>query len=1080
MNFSRFFIHRPIFATVLALLFVVAGLLSLGVLPIAQYPDITPPTVQVSATYPGANAQTVAQTVGVPIEQQVNGVEGMMYMSSTSSSSGEYRLTVTFEVGTDIDMATVMVQNRVNAALPSMPDAVKQQGVEVRKQSTDILMFLTLTGDSLYDGLYLANYAQLNMADQLARVSGVGNVQVMGSGNYSMRIWLDPEAMRIRGITPQEIYQAVSEQNMEVSAGYVGQATGVGSDNAFQYALSVRGRLADAGEFGNIILRTGTDGAILRLSDVARVEVGSQTYGTVSRVNGQPTAAIAIYQLPGANALDVVHDVKLRMEELAASLPPGVAYEVALDTTEVVRSSIHEVLKTFIEATVLVVLVIFLFLRSWRAVIIPCVTIPVSLIGTLAVMHLLGFSLNMLTLFGLVLAIAIVVDDAIVVTENASRLLDSGRYAHAAEATEEAMREITGPIVGVVLVMLAVFIPTTFISGISGQLYRQFALTIAASTVISGICSLTLSPAMCALLLKRRIGSSTRHGENHPVIDRQESVESVESLTPPQPMVSPTSTGRLQRLFDHAVGLLLVRPTLAAVTFIVMAVVAFTLYHRWPSTFIPEEDDGYFMVSVQLPPAASLTRTEEACSKVEGLLASYPEVKTCISIAGFNLMGGGTQTNAGTFFVVLKDWKERKGREHSAAAVVERFNTEAYIAVQQAQVFAMIPPAIPGLGATGGLQLELEDRRSLGTAEMQKAVNTLMSSWKEEPALAGLNSIFQADVPRYFLEIDRDKVQLMGLTMNQVFEALAYYMGQAYVNDYMQFGRTYQVLLSAGERSQRNADDVLRLSVTNVKGEVVPFSSFTWLKEQLGMDQVMRYNMYDAATLTCNVAQGYSSGEAIQAMERLVERHLGDNFGYEWTSVAYQEQQAGGSTLLVFALALLVAFLVLAAQYESWTSPVAAIMGVPIALLGAVVGCWLFGLPISIYSQIGIILLVALSAKNGILIVEFARDYRAAGNSIRESAAEAASVRLRPILMTSLSFVFGVMPLLFASGAGAGSELSLGVAVVFGMALNTVVATLYIPNWYEWMQTLEERMKRGNKKVGRVEETDRNVSYIDK
>ena len=1064
MNFSRFFIHRPIFATVLALLFVVAGLLSLGVLPIAQYPDITPPTVQVSATYPGANAQTVAQTVGVPIEQQVNGVEGMMYMSSTSSSSGEYRLTVTFEVGTDIDMATVMVQNRVNAALPSMPDAVKQQGVEVRKQSTDILMFLTLTGDSLYDGLYLANYAQLNMADQLARVSGVGNVQVMGSGNYSMRIWLDPEAMRIRGITPQEIYQAVSEQNMEVSAGYVGQATGVGSDNAFQYALSVRGRLADAGEFGNIILRTGTDGAILRLSDVARVEVGSQTYGTVSRVNGQPTAAIAIYQLPGANALDVVHDVKLRMEELAASLPPGVAYEVALDTTEVVRSSIHEVLKTFIEATVLVVLVIFLFLRSWRAVIIPCVTIPVSLIGTLAVMHLLGFSLNMLTLFGLVLAIAIVVDDAIVVTENASRLLDSGRYAHAAEATEEAMREITGPIVGVVLVMLAVFIPTTFISGISGQLYRQFALTIAASTVISGICSLTLSPAMCALLLKRRIGSSTRHEENHPMIDRQESVESVESLTPPQPMVSPTSTGRLQQLFDHAVGLLLVRPTLAAVTFIVMAVVAFTLYHRWPSTFIPEEDDGYFMVSVQLPPAASLTRTEEACSKVEGLLASYPEVKTCISIAGFNLMGGGTQTNAGTFFVVLKDWKERKGREHSAAAVVERFNTEAYIAVQQAQVFAMIPPAIPGLGATGGLQLELEDRRSLGTTEMQKAVNTLMSSWKEEPALAGLNSIFQADVPRYFLEIDRDKVQLMGLTMNQVFEALAYYMGQAYVNDYMQFGRTYQVLLSAGERSQRNADDVLRLSVTNVKGEVVPFSSFTWLKEQLGMDQVMRYNMYDAATLTCNVAQGYSSGEAIQAMERLVERHLGDNFGYEWTSVAYQEQQAGGSTLLVFALALLVAFLVLAAQYESWTSPVAAIMGVPIALLGAVVGCWLFGLPISIYSQIGIILLVALSAKNGILIVEFARDYRAAGNSIRESAAEAASVRLRPILMTSLSFVFGVMPLLFASGAGAGSELSLGVAVVFGMALNTVVATLYIPNWYEWMQTLEERMKRGNKK----------------
>ncbi|MBR5804350.1 MAG: efflux RND transporter permease subunit [Bacteroidaceae bacterium] len=1050
MNFSRFFIRRPIFATVLALLFVVAGLLSLGVLPVAQYPDITPPTVQVMATYPGANAQTVAQTVGVPIEQQVNGVEGMMYMSSTSSSSGEYRLTVTFEVGTDVDMATVMVQNRVNAALPTMPEAVKQQGVQVRKQSTDILMFLTLTGDTLYDGLYLANYAQLNMADQLARVPGVGNVQVMGAGNYSMRIWLDPEAMRIRGITPQEVYQAVAAQNMEVSAGYVGQATGVGSDNAFQYALSVKGRLTTPEEFGRIILRTNTDGAALRLSDVAKVEVGSQTYGTISRVNGRPTAAIAIYQLPGANALDVVKNVRTRMEELSASLPVGVQCQVALDTTEVVRSSVHEVLKTFIEATILVVLVIFLFLRSWRAVLIPCITIPVSLIGTLAVMHLLGFSLNMLTLFGLVLAIAIVVDDAIVVTENATRLLDTGRYHTSAEATEEAMKEITGPIVGVVLVMLAVFIPTTFISGISGQLYRQFALTLAASTVISGICSLTLSPALCGLLLKTpqkmNVPKKSTSTEDSNISIKSEETE-----------ISRSVGVWGSTIFNKAVSALLRHPRASAVSFVVLAVVAFLWFTKWPTTFIPEEDDGYFMVSVQLPPASSLTRTEETCAEVEQLLISYPEIKTCISIAGFNLMGGGTQTNAGTFFVVLKDWKERKGSEHHVSTVVQRFNEEAYAMVQQGQVFAMIPPAIPGLGATGGLQLELEDRRSLGTTEMQKAVNTLMASWHEEPSLAGVNSVFQADVPQYFLEIDRDKVQLMGLTMNQVFEALAYYMGQAYVNDYMQFGRTYQVLLSAGERAQRNAADVLRLSVTNENGEVVPFSSFTWLKEQMGMDQVMRYNMYDAAALTCNVAHGYSSGEAIKAMEELVQRHLGDNFGYEWTSVAYQEQQASGSTILVFAMALLVAFLVLAAQYESWTSPVAAIMGVPIALLGAVIGCWIFGLPISIYSQIGIILLIALSAKNGILIVEFARDYRAAGNSIRQSAAEAANVRLRPILMTSLSFVFGVMPLLFASGAGAGSELSLGVTVVFGMALNTVVATLYIPNWYEWMQTAQER-----------------------
>jgi len=1073
MNFSRFFIRRPILATVLALLFVVAGLLSLGVLPVAQYPDITPPTVQVTATYPGANANTVAQTVGIPIEQQVNGVEGMMYMASTSSASGEYRLTVTFEVGTDVDMATVMVQNRVNAALPTLPDAVKQQGVAVTKQSTDILMFLTLTGDSLYDGLYLANYAQLNLSDQLARVPGVGSVQVMGAGNYSMRVWLDPEAMRIRGVTPQEVYQAVAAQNMQVSAGYVGQPVGAGDDNAFQYALAVKGRLETPEEFGRIIIRVEQGERLLRLSDVARIEVGSQSYTTISRVNGQPTAAIAIYQLPGANALEVVEDVRNRMDQLAQALPVGVRYEVALDTTEVVSASIHEVLKTFIEATVLVVLVIFLFLRSWRAVIIPCITIPVSLIGTLAVMHLLGFSLNMLTLFGLVLAIAIVVDDAIVVTENATRLLSTGRYRSAADATTEAMREITGPIIGVVLVMLAVFLPTIFIGGISGELYKQFALTIAASTVISAINSLTLSPALCALLLKGP-ATSPQRGANRPPLANPDNLESLDKLETLEPLEAPghpaspapaAPTGRLQRLFDRTVGTLLVRPALTAITFLIMAVAAFTLYERWPSTFIPEEDDGFFMVAVQLPAASSLTRTEAVCSEVEQMLSAYPEVKTCISLAGFNLMGGGTQTNAGTFFVVLKDWKERKGREHHAAAVVERFNAEVYARVQQAQVFAMIPPAIPGLGATGGLQLELEDRRSLGAAEMQKAVQTLMQAWHTEPALAGVSSVFQANVPQYFLEIDRDKVQVMGLTMDAVFQALAYYMGQAYVNDYVQFGRTYQVLLSAGEQSQKQAADVLRLSVTNKDGEVVPFSAFTWLKEQLGMDQITRYNMYDAAALTCNVAAGYSSGQAIEAMERLVGRELGDSFGYEWTSVAYQEQEAQGSTALVFAMALLVAFLVLAAQYESWTSPVAAVMGVPIALLGAVMGCWLFGLPVSIYSQIGIVLLIALSAKNGILIVEFARDYRAQGFGIRQSASEAASVRLRPILMTSLSFVFGVMPLLFASGAGAGSELSLGATVVFGMALNTVVATLYIPSWYEWMQTVEERLRDRGKKV---------------
>lgn len=1038
MNFSNFFIKRPIFATVLALLFVVAGVVSLGVLPVAQYPDITPPTVMVKATYPGANAQTVAQTVGVPIEQQVNGVEGMLYMSSSSSASGEYALTVTFEVGTDVDMATVMVQNRVNVAMNLLPEAVRQQGVTVRKQASNILMFLTLTGDSLYDGLYLSNYATLNLVDRLSRVPGVGGVNVLGAGEYSMRVWLDPEAMRIRGITPQQIFQAVSAQNMEVSAGYVGQPVGTGDDNAFQYSLAVRGRLESPEEFGNIVLRVEADGRMLRLRDVAVIDLGSRNYGTVSMLNGRPTAAIAVYQLPGANALEVVERVRTRMTELNRDLPPGVECEVTLDTTEVVNSSIHEVLKTFAEATVLVVLVIFFFLQNWRAVIIPCITIPVSLIGTLAVMELLGFSINMLSLFGLVLAIAIVVDDAIVVVENTTRLIQSGKYATVRQATEVAMGEITGPIVGVALVMLAVFIPTILIGGISGQLYKQFALTIAASTVISAFNSLTLSPALCALLLKPASGETKNR--------LFRSFDRVNDYT--------------QRVFDRSVDSLLRHRWVAGGSFLVLSGLAFLLFSRWPSTFLPEEDDGYLVVSVQLPPAASLSRTTEACNRLTGLLLSYPEVENCLGIAGFSIASGDAQTNAGTFFVILKDWKQRRGHGHTAAAVVERFNAEAYGLVQQAQAFATIPPAIPGLGTTGGLQFELEDRHALGTAEMQKALDQLMENYRREPSLAALSSVYQAEVPQYFLQIDRDKVKVMDLVLSDVFATLSYYMGQAYVNDFVRFGRTYQVLLAAGEQSQRVIDDVLRLSVTNSKGEVVPFSSFMSVEERLGMNTITRYNMYDAATVTCNVADGFSSGEAIEAVGRLMEEELGDQFGYEWTSVAYQEVEAGSSTVWVFAMALLVAYLVLCAQYESWSSPVAAVMGVPIALLGAVSGCWVMGLPVSIYTEIGIVLLIALAAKNGILIVEFARDYRLQGNSIRESARQAARVRLRPILMTSLSFVFGVMPLLFATGAGSASERALGAAVVFGMAVNTVVATLYIPNGYEWMQTLQEWGKK--------------------
>ena len=1035
MKFSKFFIERPIFATVLSLLLLVAGGVSIFVLPIDQYPSITPPTVQVTAVYPGANAETIAQTVGIPIEQQVNGVDGMLYMSSTSSSSGTYSLTVTFEVGTDIDMATVLVQNRVNIALNSLPSEVTQQGVTVQKQSTNIVLFITLTGDENYDQLYLSNYAQLQLVDQLTRTPGVGGVDIMGAGKYSMRVWLDPEAMRIRGISAAEVYQAISKQNLAVSAGYVGQTLDASADNAFQYTLNVQGRLSDAKEFANIVIRNnGTD--MLRLGDIAKIEIGSETYSSSSMLRGKPTAALAVYQSPGSSSLAVSKAVREKMEELATAFPPEVQYQIALDTTEVVSSSIKEVLFTIIETTILVIIVIFLFLQNWRATLIPCLTIPVSLIGTFAVMLLLGFTINTLTLFGLILAIAIVVDDAIVVVENATRIIDEEGLPPR-EATEKAMEEISGPIIGVVLVMMAVFIPTTMIGGISGELYKQFALTIATATLLSGFNSLTLSPALSALLL--RPTKESKKGWFFRQFNKGYDL--------------------LQRGYDSIVSFLLRRTWIAAISFAAMVAIAIYLFKAQPTTFIPDEDDGYFIVSVQLPPASSLSRTEAVAAKVEKIITSYPEVKTNISISGFSIMNSGRQSNAASIFVVLKDWSLRKKKSESAAAIVERFNQQAYVEIEEAQCFAFVPPAIPGIGNVGGLQMQVEDRKALGMTELQKAVDALTQNYGSKSAIASMNSSFEADVPQYRINIDRDKAIAMGLDIGNVLYTLSYYMGSLYVNDFVLLGRIWQVKMSASESNQKLIESIMQLSLANDKGEMVPFSSFVTTDEVLGSDQLVRYNMYNSATITANTAQGYSSSQVMEEVAQLFKAQLGDEFGYEWTGVAFQENAAGQNTLIILALALLVAFLVLAAQYESWTSPIAAIMGVPIALLGAILGCIIAGIPVSIYTEIGIVLLIALSAKNGILIVEFARDFRKGGNDIRQSAAEAGHVRLRPILMTSLAFVLGVMPLLFADGAGAGARLSLGAAVVFGMLLNTVVATLYIPNWYEWMQRLEEKWR---------------------
>ena len=1033
--FSKFFINRPIFATVLAILMVLAGVVSLEVLPVAQFPDITPPTVQVSAVYPGASAETVARTVGTVIEEQVNGVDGMIYMSSTSSSSGAYTLTVTFEVGTDIDMATVLVQNRVAIAEGNLPEAVVTQGITTRKQSTDIVLLLSLESDSaLYSGLYLSNYAQLNFTDALSRLPGVGSVTVFGAGRYSMRVWLDSELMRIRGVTPTDVFSAIQAQNVEVSAGTIGSEP-LDSRTDFQFTLTAQGLLTTVEDFGNLVVRVLPGGNYLRLRDIARIDLGSQTYDVVSTQNGKPSASIAVYQSPGSNALSVSKQVRAEMEKLAENLPTGVRYEVVLDTTDFVSASIDEVLVTFVETTLLVILVILLFLQNWRAVIIPSLTIPVSLICTFAVMHLFGFSVNMLTLFGLVLAIALVVDDAIVVVENSTRLLDTGKYS-SKEAVEQAMGEITGPVVGVVLVLMAVFIPTAFVGGITGELYKQFALTIAAATFFSGFNSLTLTPALCALFLRPSSGKKFIFYRNFN-----------------------KGYDRLVSVYVSVITRSIRRPIFTTVVFLLLSTAAIVLFLRWPTSFIPDEDQGYFIVSVQLPQASGLQRTEEVTARVGKLLGEYPEVVSCTGINGYSVMEGGELSNAATLFVVLQNWELRKGKGKSAFDIIDDFNVRAQ-KIEEAVVYAVNPPSISGLGVSGGLALELQDIRNLGTTELENAVDALLMGVRDIPELATVNSSFQGNSPQYFLNVDRDKAKMQGLKIDDIFTTLSLYLGSAYVNDFVDFGRIFQVKIGAQSDSRARIDDVLRLSVRNASGDMVPFSSFVTIEEQQGLATISRYNMYSAAALTAVTAEGYSSQQGIDAVEQLVGRLLGNNFGYEWTGTTYQETQAGTSISLIFILALFVVWLVLSAQYESWTSPIAVILGLPFAILGAVLGCFLMGLSISVYSQIGIVLLIALSAKNAILIVEFARDYRAQGEPVDQAAIEAGRVRLRPILMTSLAFVLGVMPLLFASGAGAESRIALGTAVVFGMAVNMILGTLFIPHFYCLMQRLEERFTR--------------------
>ena len=1031
--FSKFFIDRPIFATVIALLMVLGGLLTVKTLPVAQYPDITPPTVFVMASYPGADAKTVAEVIGVPLEQQVNGVEGMMYMSS-SCSDGSYMLQVTFENGTDLDMATVKVQNRVSRAEPTLPSAVRQQGVSVTSRSSDIILFVALETDKpeTYDGLYLTNYAQLNIVDELSRIEGVGQVEAFGSGEYSMRVWLDPDLMQVRGITSSDVMAAISSQNIEVSAGSVG-AQPEGNSQNFEFTLTSQGRLADADEFADIVVRANPDGSLLRLRDIGRVDLGSSSYSMTSDVSGRSAGLIGIYQLPGANALKVAQAVENRLEDLKEYFPEHVDYRVILNTTDFVDASIDEVLVTFAETTLIVMLVILLFLQNWRAVIIPMLTVPVSLIATFAVMKVMGFTLNTLTLFGLVLAIAIVVDDAIVVVEDCARILKQGKSTPR-EAALQAMTELQGPIVGEVLVLLSVFIPTAFISGITGELYKQFALTIAVSTAFSGFNALTFTPAMCALFLKPKTG------ESRFFIYRwfNKGFETVRSR------------------YNGLVGRMLRRPALALAIFALICGAAFWGFMRWPTSYVPEEDMGYFLTSVQLPTGASLNRTDSVMKHMSEQLRTLPQVKDVISMAGQSFLSGGASSNLGSMFVVLKPWKERKGADNSVEAVIAKAD-EIGASEQEAIVFSINPPAIPGLGMSSGLQMELLDINNLGAKEISQAISEIQNAARQYPELQKVTTLYQGEVPQYSVKVDRDKVKMYNLALQDVYSVLSSFMGSNYVNDFTKFGRTYEVLISGEEEARRHATDVLGLSVRNSLGDMVPFGSFASVEPVLGQSVVNRYNMYTSASVTASVAPHVSSSEGIRAMEEIMADKVGSNFGYAWTGEALQETQSGTTITTMLIFAVIITILVLAAQYESWTDPVAVVITTPTAILGVVLGCIFMNKSISIYTQIGIILLLGMAAKNAILIVEYAIDFRKKGMPVRQAAEEAGNVRLRPILMTALAFVFGVMPMMFATGAGAASRVSLGTAVVFGMAVNAVLGTLFVPNFWELLQNFREK-----------------------
>ncbi|MDJ0949050.1 MAG: multidrug efflux RND transporter permease subunit [Alphaproteobacteria bacterium] len=1033
--FSRFFIERPIFSTVISIVIVIAGLVSFGALPIAQYPEITPPTVEVSANYPGANAQVVAETVAAPIEQEVNGVENSIYMSSTSASDGSYNLTVTFEVGTNLDMAQVLVQNRVKLAEPKLPQEVQRQGTNTKKKSTNIILMIELVSpDGRYDELFLGNYATLRLRDTLSRIPGVGDVTIFPPSDYSMRIWLDPRQLKSRDLTTEDVVSAVREQNVQVAAGQIGQPPAPRGQN-FQYTVNVLGRLAEIEQFEEIIIKTGEGGRITRLRDIARIELGGKSYDVTSRLNGAPSASVLIYQLPGANAIEVAKKIRATMEDLRRFFPEGLDYTIPYDTTIFVSKSIDQVYMTLLEATILVFIVLFLFLQDWRATVIPAITIPVSLIGTLAVMLAIGFSLNLMTLFGLVLAIGIVVDDAIVVVEATSKHIDGGMTSK--DAAIKAMQEVSGPVVATTLVLLAVFVPAAFLPGITGQMYRQFAIIIAVSTVFSSINALTMSPALAALLLRPQKKEKNAFFRGFDAIFRR------------------TETG-----YASMVGMLVRRSAVMMLLFLGLGGLTGWQFTSLPTGFLPTEDQGYLIANVQLPNAASQERTQEVLGNIDGILKDTPGVANWVSLGGFSLIDGTNASNAATVFIVMKPWEERTTPELSQPAILAQLQRE-FGAIQEAIVFAFPPPAITGLGVAGGFQFQLQDRGGVGLEELQTMVQEIIRDGNAQSGLTNLNTTFRVDVPQLFAEVDRTKAKTLGIPLDAVFNTMQTYLGSYYVNDFNKFGRTWQVKVQADHQFRLEPEDIRNLDVRNARGEMVPIGTLVDVREILGPQTILRYNLYPAASITGAAAPGFSSGQALTLMEQLADAKLPTSMGFEWTAMSFQERQVGGEAFLVFALAIILVFLVLSAQYESWTSPAAVILVVPLAVLGTVIALVMREFDNNVYTQIGIVLLIGLASKSAILIVEFAAEGRAQGKSILEAVEEAAKLRFRPILMTAFSSVFGFMPLVVASGAGAASQQAIGTGVVGGMIAATIMSLIFTPVFYVVMQRISELRRKG-------------------